>query len=139
MKKFGLLSLALVLALGTLGIGYATWSDNVTIVEEVNSGHLCVEFRSCDFNDEGVGLDETVGSRGCPLDADVSLCGEWFECKLDKDIGSGNCTYVDEDGDLFYEVLVVQAKDIYPGYLGVVDYSCVTAVPYHGQSIESRF
>ena len=40
MKKIGLLSLALVLALGTLGIGYAMWQDTVTIEGTVNTGSV---------------------------------------------------------------------------------------------------
>jgi len=40
MKKIGLLSLALVLALGTLGVGYALWFDEVTIEGTVNTGNV---------------------------------------------------------------------------------------------------
>jgi hypothetical protein len=40
MKKIGLLCLALVLALGTLGVGYAMWSDQVTITGTVNTGSV---------------------------------------------------------------------------------------------------
>jgi hypothetical protein len=40
MKKIGLLSLALVLALGTLGVGYAMWWDEVTIEGTVNTGNV---------------------------------------------------------------------------------------------------
>lgn len=38
MRKIGLLCLALVLALGTLGVGYAAWTDSVTITGTVNTG-----------------------------------------------------------------------------------------------------
>jgi len=40
MKKIGLLALALVLALGALGVGYAAWTDTVTITGTVNTGTL---------------------------------------------------------------------------------------------------
>jgi hypothetical protein len=40
MKKIGLLCLALVLALGTLGVGYAMWSDQITIEGTVNTGSV---------------------------------------------------------------------------------------------------
>ena len=40
MKKIGLICLALVLALGTLGVGYAMWSDQVTIEGTVDTGTL---------------------------------------------------------------------------------------------------
>lgn len=40
MKKIGLLCLALVLALGALGVGYAMWWDEVTIEGTVNTGNV---------------------------------------------------------------------------------------------------
>jgi len=40
MKKIGLLCLALVLALGTLGVGYAMWSDEVIIEGTVDTATL---------------------------------------------------------------------------------------------------
>ena len=40
MKKIGLLCLALVLALGALGVGYAMWWDEVTIEGTVNTGSV---------------------------------------------------------------------------------------------------
>lgn len=43
MKKIGLLSLALVLALGTLGIGYASWTDTLYIEGEVNTGTVDID------------------------------------------------------------------------------------------------
>jgi predicted ribosomally synthesized peptide with SipW-like signal peptide len=38
MRKIGLLVMALVLAMGTLGIGYAAWTDTITIDGTVNTG-----------------------------------------------------------------------------------------------------
>jgi predicted ribosomally synthesized peptide with SipW-like signal peptide len=40
MKKIGILALTLVLALGALGIGYAKWSDTVTINGNVQTGDV---------------------------------------------------------------------------------------------------
>ncbi len=40
MKKIGILALALVLALGALGIGYASWTDTITIDGTVNTGDV---------------------------------------------------------------------------------------------------
>ena len=44
MKKFGLLCLALVLALGTLGVGYAMWTDTVTISGTVTTNTVTIGF-----------------------------------------------------------------------------------------------
>ena len=38
MRKLGLICMALVLALGTLGVGYALWSDTVTIDGTIGTG-----------------------------------------------------------------------------------------------------
>jgi hypothetical protein len=43
MRKFGLISLALVLALGALGVGYAMWTDTVDIEGEIITGSVDVE------------------------------------------------------------------------------------------------
>ena len=43
MKKIGLLALALVLALGALGVGYAAWTDQVTIEGTVTTGTLSLD------------------------------------------------------------------------------------------------
>lgn len=40
MKKIGIISLALVLALGALGAAYAPWTDDVDIVQTVETGNL---------------------------------------------------------------------------------------------------
>jgi len=40
MKKIGLLCLTLVIALGGLGIGYAAWTDQITIGGTVNTGSV---------------------------------------------------------------------------------------------------
>jgi hypothetical protein len=46
MKKIGLLILALVLALGTVGVGYAMWSDTVYIDGTVSTGCVDIEITS---------------------------------------------------------------------------------------------
>jgi predicted ribosomally synthesized peptide with SipW-like signal peptide len=42
-KKIGLLSLALVLALGALGVGYAAWTDQITVTGTVSTGDLDID------------------------------------------------------------------------------------------------
>jgi predicted ribosomally synthesized peptide with SipW-like signal peptide len=44
MKKIGLISLALVLAMGGLGVGYAKWSDTITINGPVTTGSVLLGF-----------------------------------------------------------------------------------------------
>ncbi len=44
MRKIGLLALALVLALGTMGVGLAWWSDTLFIEGSIETGTLSAEF-----------------------------------------------------------------------------------------------
>ena len=47
MKKIGLLSLALVLALGALGVGYASWTDTIFLEGKVCTGSVELEIIDC--------------------------------------------------------------------------------------------
>jgi hypothetical protein len=44
MKKFGILCLTLILALGALGVGYAHWFETVDITQSVDTGKVCIGF-----------------------------------------------------------------------------------------------
>jgi predicted ribosomally synthesized peptide with SipW-like signal peptide len=57
MKKIGLLLLALVIALGALGVGYAKWTDSVNIVGQVNTGTLILGIADAGTNDSGTTAD----------------------------------------------------------------------------------
>jgi len=54
MKKIGLLALALVLALGSLGVGYAMWYEDLFIEGTVYTGELDVEWSLDDYGDSEV-------------------------------------------------------------------------------------
>jgi predicted ribosomally synthesized peptide with SipW-like signal peptide len=43
-KKFGLIGLALLLALGALGVTFAGWTDTVTVDGTVDTGQVCIEW-----------------------------------------------------------------------------------------------
>lgn len=43
MKKIGLICLAVVLAMGALGIGYAVWTDEVTVSGDITTGEVCID------------------------------------------------------------------------------------------------
>jgi len=47
LKRIGLLALALVLALGSLGVAYAAWTDSVYIDGTVNTGTLDIDVSDC--------------------------------------------------------------------------------------------
>ena len=77
MKKIGLLCLALVLALGTLGIGYAAWTDTVYIEQTVETGTVKVGIGelilTLSWDEKNVAnitgyLDEQVGQKWSEAD-----------------------------------------------------------------------
>jgi len=70
MKKIGLLALALVLALGTLGVGYAMWYEDLFIEGTVMTGDLDVDWsQGVPYDDEDTGKD--VSSGVCRIDGDT--------------------------------------------------------------------
>jgi len=74
MKKIGLICLALVLALGTLGVGYAMWSETVTIGTTVNTGEVSIGFsKTGALEPFGESDDKNVGSITSQLDGAI-LC-----------------------------------------------------------------
>ena len=53
MKKIGVICLALVLALGALGVGYAMWDKTLTITATVQTGEVDAEFTEAFTDDDG--------------------------------------------------------------------------------------
>lgn len=104
MKKIGLICLALVLALGSLGVGYAAWTDTVTISGTVNTGEVDWEY----YN---------IVSPGDPpflTCLDTGIDPGW-----DKDVGSTTGVFSDSDGDGDYDLLTLLTLTInnaYPCY-----------------------
>ena len=72
MKKIGLLCLALVLALGALGVGYGLWDKTVYIAGTVNTGEVdaIMSVGNC-YDDEIEGKD--YSSISCVLAADPQI------------------------------------------------------------------
>ncbi len=99
MKKIGLISLALILALGTLGIGYALWSENLYIEGVAQTGEVDWEF----YNPTG----------GPPL---LTHDDHGIDPGWDKDVAWKTWEFVDSDGDGDYDTLIFQIHNAYPGY-----------------------
>ncbi len=60
MKKFGLLCLAVVLALGLLGVGYARWAEELYLGGTVETGSVCWEWTGASNIDPGPPPDIVV-------------------------------------------------------------------------------
>ena len=86
MKKIGILILALVLAMGSLGVGYALWSDSLYIDGTINTGELdtCIVSIASDdvgpdLGDDKIGKDvgsTTVGIIDCHT-ANITVTGAY--------------------------------------------------------------
>jgi len=109
MKKILFIAMALVIALGGLGIGYARWTDTVTISGPITTGSVCLEIEpgtfgeinTCpesEFADEPdinwSGWIKQLGSISCPM-------GYTFDDKpcSDKDVASMSFNPIDLDAD----------------------------------------
>jgi hypothetical protein len=73
MKKIGLLMLVMVIALGALGIGYASWTDQINITGPVGTGSVCVKW---------YGINPHYDQ--CPHGPDVN--GSWTTGNLDANL-----------------------------------------------------
>ncbi len=123
MKKIGILALALVMALGALGIGYAHWTETLNIKGTLTTGYIDVNFMSQYDNDDSNQIDPTeAGEWDFTGDAPV-----WSGDRLvpEKDVASTSSTYTAWDQQAaptnptgnFATILVANG---YPSYWGSV-------------------
>jgi len=125
MKKIGLLCLALVLALGTLGVGYAMWSDEVVIEGTVDTGTL------------RLGIWRAVVERieqggGVEQQKDVATVDLSFEGPILKKEFQGF------QGERWaYEKLKIALNNTYPDLTVDVGFyfACVGSIPVHISAI----
>jgi len=119
MKKIGLLCLALVLALGTLGLGYAAWIDTVYMEGPVDTGALILGFKE--------GTLAPVKDTEYPPPDQHPANWDWETAigigpfrQLDKNVGWITWGLKDEKGvhGLYklYGTAEVTLHNVYPGY-----------------------
>jgi predicted ribosomally synthesized peptide with SipW-like signal peptide len=125
MKKIAILALSLVLALGVLGIGYAKWSDTVTINGTVNTGTVKVGVLDVGTTDMGT----TVDPRVVPQNVDDEPNWQydlWVADTTDpKNVGSAIST---NNGDI-----KCTCHDV--GYYGSITETIANAYPFYNPSI----
>jgi hypothetical protein len=124
-RKFGILALALVLALGSLGVGYAAWIDTLYIEGTVNTGVVCCKYVPVAFT-----LDDNFDALGDPtLSYDWTsavgmgattrhVYGTWPDEGLPKDVGSSNATIIGEECN--EDTILVLLDNVYPCYFTTV-------------------
>ena len=116
MKKIGLLCLALVLALGTLGVGFALWSETLYIDGTVYTGELDWEFECGTV---------TVSDPCTPPTADKNCDNDFQNVRPapgDKNVGCTDVVCVDSDGDGDVDTLQVTLNNVYPCYYVHIGY-----------------
>jgi hypothetical protein len=110
MKRIGILSLVLIVVLASIGIGYAMWSDKVTISGDVNTGILTVKIASQYDNDASNQNDPKVAgswdfSGATPV---------WTGDRYTKNVASATSTYDTKDG----RWAAIHITNGYPCYWG---------------------
>jgi len=109
MKKIGLLILVIVMAVGSLGVGYAMWSDMIDVSGSVSTATVSWEFCDCTV------LDNIAPPPIYPLP--YPFLGDWSvapgflgkKIQLDKNVSWGTC-----DLSTDHKVLSVTLNDVYP-------------------------
>jgi len=124
MKKIGILVLTLVLALGTLGVAYAKWSDTVTINGNVQSGFVCINANGWE-EIESFGIPDMNYTSWVPSTMGVSCpLGFAFDGikQVDKEVGSVEFVPVYDDLGRV-KALEVTVNNGYPYYLAAFDFT----------------
>jgi hypothetical protein len=113
MKKLIIISLALVLALGATGVGYAHWSQTLTINEVVETGSFCIEFTGPAYMVDTYAPPDGDVLQGPPdWNADPGFLNV---AQTDKNVGWGEIELTDPV-DSHYTGIRVTLHDVYPGY-----------------------
>ena len=116
MRKMGLICLALVLALGASGVGYATWSETLAIAGTTGTGEV-------DWYITSFFIQDTFDPADHPGVFDWNS-GDGFDpvpYRVDKNVGWGSGFLVDgpdDDGDM--SQLDVTLHNVYPSYFNKI-------------------
>jgi predicted ribosomally synthesized peptide with SipW-like signal peptide len=123
MKKIGLIALIVVLSLGIIGVGYAAWSQTLTLTGTVNAGKFDVQFANAVSNDETSAHD--------PLALGTWTFGTppytWAGTQGAADVASTlktNATYITTVGST-NNTLQFTVTNAYPGYMAEVAFDVV--------------
>ena len=109
--------MALVLALGALGVGFAHWADTVVVTEVVSSGTMCVSFDEYPLTI----TDYEAPPPYYPTDHPDLTCDPLTMTNVrpvcpPKNVAWGNASWIDED------TVQVTLHNVYPCYYNHVDF-----------------
>lgn len=125
-KKFSILLLVMVLALGSLGVGYAAWTDVIYIDGTVTTGSVCMEVspnHPITVTDDDM-PPEYPKAEYPTSDPDMNGSLDFASWGyVDKNVGWGEATAVDLDGgDGINETIELVLNNVYPWYYNHVDF-----------------
>jgi hypothetical protein len=123
MKKLGFLILAVILVLGTMGVGYSMWYQTVNVTGNVSTGSVCMSWvtpvaywqTSMDPGPNYMGEpgdNVYLGSLDWTIDTNMD---DSSLQRLDKNVGSTDITLPDAQD------LDVTLNNVYPGYYNRID------------------
>jgi hypothetical protein len=118
MKKLGFLILALVLVMGTMGVGYSMWTQTIKVNGTVSTGNVSWEFVPTETsldpgpNYTGYGGNVYAGSLDWTI---ANGMNPTTIQQLTKNIGWTDVTQVDS------QHLNVTLNNVYPGYYNDID------------------
>ncbi|NQT31570.1 MAG: hypothetical protein HQ588_04475 [Deltaproteobacteria bacterium] len=132
MKKIGLLCLALVLALGALGVGYAAWTDSIDITGTVNTGSVEIDIVTC----SNTWVWKVVGNTAYP--DEIAIIHDTDEVRLPAPTGTYTelVAYADaEDTSNGTKEITVTIDNAFPLDIYGTDLFCADAVLHYVGSI----
>jgi hypothetical protein len=120
MKKIGLLFLVMVLALGTLGVAYAMWSDTVTVQTNIATGSVDIAIVGQAVLDDHApppyyptdDPDYSSNDGFVPRFVGDPPVAEYF-WTIDKDVSWGSCNYTSN-------IMTVHLWNTYPSNFNAV-------------------
>jgi len=120
MKRIALISLALVLALGTLGLGYAAWTDTIFIGGTVQTGSLDLV------------VEDMSGTDLYKLEDGSLYRVHWYEVRPDPPAGSVLIAHAIAEKTADDEVTVT-FDNLFPciDFIADFEYHCAGSVPVH--------
>lgn len=123
-KKIGILAISLIVVFTTLGIGYALWSDTVTLHGTINTGRVELGIDNLGTNDDGV-TDNIVWCNGwSEAPARIGTGSADPQCGIGRNPDfKGFASLVSTDGTPnincpnYYESVTETFTNVYPFYM----------------------
>lgn len=132
-KKIGVLALALVLALGTLGVGFAHWSGTLDISGTVHTGTFGAELTQNNGVFSNAIDDEMIGAEAINSSWPFGF-PSWRDTSKTQDTGHATCVLSNLKADYSgtaNDTMVINVTNAYPCYnvWVPVDVHCVGTIP----------